>query len=159
MEKQEESGSGPQIAAEILPVNGAATTPAAPGVHRGTWRRFLIELLIGFSVLVLGSLAGEQVKIWLHLPIPGNVLGLFFLLLSFRLRLLPPQLIEKAANQVLYVLPCLFIPIYVSAIGQGQLWSQMSLILVPMLLLVTGGLWVFIGHLAQKLLRQPVKDE
>jgi holin-like protein len=156
---QEQSGSGPQIAAEVLPVSAAATAPAAPAVHRGARRRFLIELLIGFSVLVLGSLAGEQVKLWLHLPVPGNVLGLFFLLLSFRLRLLPAQLIEKAANQVLYVLPSLFIPIYVSAIGQGQLWSQMSWILVPMLLLVTGGLWIFVGHLAQKLLRQPVKDE
>jgi holin-like protein len=156
---QEQSGSGPQITAEVLPVNGAATAPAAPAVHRGAWRRFLLELLLGFSVLVLGSLAGEQVKTWSHLPVPGNVLGLFSLLLSFRLRLLPPQLIEKAANQVLYVLPSLFIPIYVSAIGQGQLLSQMSWILVPMLLLVTGGLWIFIGHLAQKLLHPPVKNE
>ena len=156
---QEQSGSGRQIAAEVLPVNGAATAPAAPTVHRGAWRRFPIELLLGFSVLVLGLLAGEQVKMWLHLPVPGNVLGLFFLLLSFQLRLLPRQLIEKAANQVLYVLPSLFIPIYVSAIGQGQLWSQMSWILVPMLLLVTAGLWIFVGHLAQKLLRQPAKDE
>jgi holin-like protein len=156
---QEQSGSGPKIAAEVLPVNGAATAPAPPAIHRGARRRFLIELLLGFSVLVLALLAGDQVKMWLHLPVPGNVLGLFFLLLSFRLRLLPPQLIEKAANQVLYVLPSLFIPIYVSAIGQGQLWSQMSWILVPMLLLVTAGLWIFVGHLAQKLLRQPVKNE
>ena len=155
---QEQSGPGPQTAAEVLPVNVAATAPAAPVVHRGArWR--LVELLVGFSVLVLGLLAGEQVKTWLHLPVPGNVLGLFFLLLCFRLRLLPPQLIEKAASQVLYVLPSLFIPIYVSAIGQGQLWSQMSWILVPMLLLVTGGLWIFVGHLAQRLLRQPGKDE
>jgi len=155
---QEQSGPGPQTAAEVLPVNVAATAPAAPAVQSGArWRLF--ELLIGFSVLVLGLLAGEQVKTWLHLPVPGNVLGLFFLLLCFRLRLLPPQLIEKAASQVLYVLPSLFIPIYVSAIGQGQLWSQMSWILVPMLLLVTGGLWIFIGHLAQRLLRQPGKDE
>ena len=156
---QEQSGPGPQIAAEVLRVNGAATAAAAPAVHRGAWRRFLIELLLGFSVLVLGLLAGDQVKMWLHLPVPGNVLGLFFLLLSFRLRLLPPQLIAKAANQVLSVLPALFIPIYVSAIGQGQLWSQMSWILVSALLLVTAGLWIFVGHLAQKLLRQPVKDE
>ena len=156
---QEQTESGPQTAAEVLPVNGAATAPAAPAVNRGAWQRSLIELLLGFSVLVLALLAGEQVKMWLHLPVPGNVLGLFFLLLSFRLRLLPPQLIEKAANQVLYVLPSLFIPIYVSAIGQGQLWSQMSWILVPMLLLVTASLWIFVGHLAQKLLRQPVQDE
>ena len=156
---QEQSESRAQIAAEVLPVNGAATGQAPPAVHRGAWRHFLIELLFGFSVLVLALLSGEQVKMWLHLPVPGNVLGLFFLLLSFRLRLLPPQLIEKAANQVLYVLPSLFIPIYVSAIGQGQLWSQMSWILVPMLFLVTAGLWIFVGHLAQKLLRQPVKNE
>ncbi|MBV9490392.1 MAG: CidA/LrgA family protein [Verrucomicrobia bacterium] len=156
---QEQSASGPQIAAQVLPVNGPATATAAPTVHRGAWRRFLIESLLGFSVLVLGLLAGEHVKMWLHLPVPGNVLGLFLLLLSFRLRLLPPPLIEKAANQLLFVLPSLFIPIYVSAIGQRQLWSRMSWILVPMLLLATAGLWIFVGHLAQKLLRQPVKDE
>jgi holin-like protein len=156
---QEQSGPGPQTTAEVLPISGIAKAPSAPALHRGAGRRFLIELLLGFSVLVLGLLAGERVKMWLHLPVPGNVLGLFFLLLCFRLRLLPPQLIEKAANQVLYVLPSLFIPIYVSAIGQGQLWSEMSWILIPILLLVTAGLWIFVGHLAQKLLRQPVKDE
>ena len=63
---QEQSGSGPQIAAEVLPVNDAAMAPPAPTVHRGAWRLFLIELLLGFSVLVLGLLAGEQVKMWLH---------------------------------------------------------------------------------------------
>ena len=156
---REQPEFGPQIAAEILPANGAAEAPPAPAVNRGAGRRFLIESSLGFFVLVLGLLAGEQVKTWVHLPVPGNVLGLFFLLLCFRLRLLPPQLTEKAANQLLYVLPSLFIPIYVSAIGQAQLWSQTSWILVPMLLLVTAGLWIFVGHFAQKLLRQPVKDE
>jgi holin-like protein len=152
-------GSGPQAAAVVLPVNTAATAPAAPEAHRRVRWRSLIELLIGFSVLVLGLLAGEQVKTSLHLPVPGNVLGLFFLLLSFRLRLIPPQLIEKASSRVLYVLPALFIPIYVLGIGQRQLWSQMSWVLLPMLLLATAGLWIFVGHLAQKLLRREVKDE
>jgi holin-like protein len=152
-------GSGPQAAAVVLPVNNAAIAPAAPAVHRRVRWRSLIELLIGFSLLVVGLLAGEQVKTWLHLPVPGNVLGLFFLLLSFRLRLIPPQLIEEASNRVLYVLPALFIPIYVLGIGQRQLWSQMSWVLLPMLLLATAGLWIFVGHLAQKLLRREVKDE
>jgi holin-like protein len=80
---------------------------------------------VGFAVLVLSIIAGEQIKIWLRLPVPGNLLGLFILLLCFRLRLIAPQLIEEAANRLLYVLPALFIPIFVSAIGQGQLWSQM----------------------------------
>ena len=144
------------MAASTLPINGKTTVPSA---HRLARRCLLIELLIGFPVLILAMLAGELVKSWLHLPIPGNLLGLFLLLLSFRLRLIPPRLIEDAANRILYFLPSLFIPIYVSGIGQAQLWSQMTWILFPTLALATAGLWVFVGHLAQKLLHRPIKDE
>ncbi|MBV8276856.1 MAG: CidA/LrgA family protein [Verrucomicrobia bacterium] len=156
---QAQCGSGPQTAAVILPLNSAATAPAVPAVHRRAPWRFLIEFSVGFSVLGLASLAGEQVKTSLHLPVPGNVLGLFFLLLSFRLRLIPAQFIEEAANRVLYILPALFIPIYVLGISQRQLWSQMSWVLFPMLFLATAGLWIFVGHLSQKLLKRAVKDE
>lgn len=151
-----EIASRPQMAAGALPINRRTTVPSA---QRLAWGRLLIELLVGFPVLILAMLAGEQVKSWMHLPIPGNVLGLFLLLLSFRLRLIPPRLIEDAANRLLYFLPSLFIPIYVSGIGQAQLWSQMSWILLPTLTIATAGLWVFVGHLAQKLLRHSIEDE
>ena len=104
-------------------------------------------------ILRFSALAGDQIKIWLHLPIPGNVLGLFVLLLCFRLRLIPPQLIEEAANRLLYVLPALFIPLFVSAIGWGELWSKMGWVLLPTLLAATAGLWMFV-HLTQHLLRR-----
>jgi putative effector of murein hydrolase LrgA (UPF0299 family) len=65
----------------------------------------------GLVVLLLSLLSGEQIKNWLHRPIPGNVLGLFILLICFRLRLIPPQLVEEAANRLLFVFPALFIPI------------------------------------------------
>lgn len=156
---QAQCGSGPQMATVVLPLNSAATAPAVPAVHRRARWRSLIEFSIGFSVLVLASLAGEQVKTWLHLPVPGNVLGLFFLLLAFWLRLIPAQLMAEAANRVLYILPALFIPIYVLGIGQKQLWSQTSWVLFPMLFLATAGLWIFVGHLSQKLLNRSVKDE
>jgi holin-like protein len=122
-------------------------------------RRLLIELPFGFIVLLLSLLSGEQIKNLLHLPIPGNVLGLFILLICFRLRLIPPQLVEEASNRLLFVLPALFIPIYVSAIGQGQLWSPISWALLGTLLLATASLWIFVGHLAQRLLRRSPQDE
>jgi holin-like protein len=122
-------------------------------------RFFWIDLPVGFAVLVLSLLAGEEIKIWLHLPIPANVLGLFVLLLCFRLRLIPPQLIEEAANRLLYVLPALFIPLFVSAIGRGQLWSKIGWVLLPTLLVATAGLWMFVGHFAQHLLRRSFQDE
>jgi hypothetical protein len=71
---QEQYQSGPQVTAEVLPVNAAAMAPAGPAVHRGARRRFLIALLFGFSVLLLGLLAGEQVKMWLH-RVVGLALG------------------------------------------------------------------------------------
>ena len=98
-----------------------------PNVSSSCLRRFWIDLPVGFAVLVLSLLAGEQIKIWLHLHIPGNVLGLFVLLLCFRLRLIPTQLIEEAANRLLYILPALFIPVFVSASAAGQLWSKRGL--------------------------------
>jgi holin-like protein len=153
---KDRTASCPQMAAGPLPINSKTTVPSAP---RLAWRCLLIELLIGFPVLILALLAGELLKSWLHLAIPGNVLGLFLLLLSFRFRLIPPRLIEDAANRLLYFLPSLFIPIYVSGIGQAQLWSRISWILFPTLTIATAGLWVFVGHLAQKLLRRSIKDE
>jgi putative effector of murein hydrolase LrgA (UPF0299 family) len=42
-------------------------------------RRSWIYLPVSFAELVLAMLAGEQIKTCLHVPIPGNVLGLFVL--------------------------------------------------------------------------------
>jgi holin-like protein len=134
-----------------------AKTPVAT-VCTVPWRSW-IELACGFLVLVLSLLTGEQIKSWLHQPIPGNVLGLFLLLICFRLRLISPRLVEQASDRLLFVLPALFIPIYVSAIGQGQLWSKLGWFLLPALLAATAGLWIFVGHLAQILLRCSSRHE
>jgi holin-like protein len=154
---QKGPGSGALSAVDSSRVGSKTTTPTAFANSRV--RHLWIDLPVGFAVLVVSILAGEQLKIWLHLPIPGNVLGLFILLLCFRLRLIPPRLIEEAANRLLYVLPALFIPIYVSGIGRGQLWSKMGCVLLPTLLAATALLWMFVGHLAQYLLRRSFQHE
>ena len=80
-------------------------------------------------VLNRENLYSTGVKIALNPANPGFNLEnfvLFILLICFRLRRIPPQLVEEASNRLLFVLPALFIPIYVSAIGQGQLWLPMS---------------------------------
>jgi holin-like protein len=145
--------------ADLSSPGGHGPTPAAFEANSRRRRRFWIDFPVGFAVLVLSIIAGEQIKIGLQLPVPGNLLGLFVLLLCFRLRLIAPQLIEEAANRLLYVLPALFIPIFVSAIGQEQLWSNMRWVLFPTLLAATAGLWIFVGHLAQHLLHRSFQDE
>ena len=157
MEKQPEPAA--MSAAQFSPRGNKAAAPIADTANSRVRRLFWIELPVGFAVLVLCMLAGEQAKMWLHVPIPGNLLGLFILLLCFRLRLIPPELIEEAANRLLYILPALFIPIYVSAIGQGQLSSPVSWVLLGTLFAATASLWIFVGHLAQRLLRRSPQDE
>jgi putative effector of murein hydrolase LrgA (UPF0299 family) len=75
------------------------------------------------------------------------------------LQLISPRLIEEASNRLLFILPALFIPIYVSAIGQGQLWSQVGVVLLLALLAATVCLWIFVGHLAQLLFRNSKRHE
>jgi holin-like protein len=143
--------------ADITAIEGRVITlPDFPS--KGDARRF-IELPVGLAILTLCMLAGEQLRSCLHLIIPANLVGLFVLLLCFSLRVVPPQLIEAAAKQLLYVMPALFIPAFVSAICQDQLWSRLGWLLLPALLITTAGLWMFVGHLAQHLLRPSVKDE
>ena len=154
---EEQSGSGVAATASVsLPIS-TSTAPAAEVANSRMQR--CLYLLFGLAVLVLSLLAGEQIKAWLHLPIPGNVLGLFILLLCFRLRLIQPDLIKEASDRLLFVLPALFIPIYVSAIGGGQLWSKTGYVLLPTLLVATACLWMFVGHLAQHLLRRSCPNE
>jgi holin-like protein len=156
---QNPPGSGATTAPDLSSLGGKGPSPVAFAANSRRRRRLWIDLPVGFALLVLSIIAGEQIKIWLQLPVPGNLLGLFVLLFCFRLRLIAPQLIEEAANRLLYVLPALFIPIFVSAIGQGQLWSNMRWVLFPTLLAATAGLWIFIGHLAQHLLHRSLQDE
>jgi holin-like protein len=143
----------------ILPPRSEQIFTPAVAANRRTRRCPWVELPVGFAVLVLSVLAGEQFKIWLHLWIPGNILGLFILLLCFQVRLIEPKFIEKAANRLLFVMPALFIPLFVSAIGWGQLWQRASWVLLAALLAATAGLWIFVGHLAQRLLHRTSSGE
>lgn len=155
----EQFASGALAVTGILPPRSEQTFTPPAAANGRTRRSLLVQLPVGFAVLILSVLAGEQIKIWLHLWIPGNILGLFILLLCFHLRLIEPKVIEEAANRLLFVMPALFIPLFVSAIGWGQLWQRVSWVLLPALLAATAGLWIFVGHLAQQFLHRTLSDE
>jgi hypothetical protein len=58
--------------ADVLSLSGKATTRGTCGAKSGGHRRLWVDLPVGFAVLVLTMLAGEQIKVWLHLPVPGR---------------------------------------------------------------------------------------
>lgn len=158
IDMQKQTGSGAKPVPYLSVIESRAMTLAELAGKSGV-RRLCVDLPIGLTVLILCLLAGEELRVWLHLIIPGNLLGLFVLLLCFHLRVIPVQLIEETASKVLYVMPALFIPLFVSAICQDQLWSRLGWVLLPALLIATAALWIFVGHLAQHLLAPSFKHE
>ena len=115
-------------------------------------------LLPGFAILVACLLAGEGVKRLFGLILPGNILGLFILLALLWSGLVPLRWVEAAARWLLFLLPLLFVPIFVlalkKAVGLPQGAGFFGAVGVGVLLL-----WAACGHLAQRLLARPRSKE
>ncbi len=61
-------------------------------------------------IILLFVFIGESVSIFLHLPIPGNIMGMLFLLIALLTGLLKLPQIETAADFLLEHMAVLFIP-------------------------------------------------
>ncbi|MGX7204841.1 CidA/LrgA family protein [Enterococcus pingfangensis] len=62
------------------------------------------------SLLLLYSILGEGLRMFFHLPVPGSIIGILLLFLSFQTKILKPAAIEDTANFLLNHLTILFVP-------------------------------------------------
>ncbi|MBO0453834.1 MULTISPECIES: CidA/LrgA family protein [Enterococcus] len=62
------------------------------------------------SLLLLYSIIGEGLRLFFKLPVPGSIIGILLLFLSFQTKLLKPSAIEDTANFLLNHLTILFVP-------------------------------------------------
>jgi holin-like protein len=115
------------------------------------------ELAVGFGILCLFLAAGAYVKSLLHLTLPGNVLGLFLLLGAVALDIVKVQWFELASKWLLYLMPLLFVPIYVGAGAYKDVWARWGWLIVSSMVLAVLAMWVFVGHFAQRIFSAPAK--
>ena len=130
----------------------AAPAPGQPdplAAEPAGTRRYLLP---GFGVLVACLLAGNWLKGALGLILPGNILGLFLLLALLLTGVVPLRWVEAAARLLLWLLPFLFLPIFILAMKDRAFWAVQGRALSGAVVLGTLGLWVFVGHLSQWLL-------
>ena len=109
-------------------------------------------LLPGFGILVVCLLAGNWLKGALGLILPGNILGLFLLLALMLTGAVPLKWVEAAARLLLWLLPFLFLPIFILAMRDHAFWEVQGRALCGAIVLGTVLLWAFVGHLAQWML-------
>lgn len=112
------------------------------------------HLPLGFTILVACLEVGEIVKRLCGLILPGNMLGLFLLLALLGTGAVPLRWVEGAARWLLWLLPLLFMPIFVYALHNRDFWLTDHGAFAGVVALATCALWAATGHLAQTLLRR-----
>ena len=129
----------------------AEPAPLPPGVPaQAAWW----HVITGFAVLVGCLLAGEAIKRWLGLVLPGNILGLFLLLALLGTGAVPLHWVAGAARWLLWLLPFLFMPIFVYALHNRDFWLADRGLFAGVVAVATLLLWTATGHLAQWIFRK-----
>lgn len=144
----------------INPPDVPSPGPAAPAANAPisiTPTASLWYALPGFAILVVCLLLGDELKVRCALILPGNILGMFILLTLLALGVVPLRWVEEAARCLLWLLPLLFVPIFVLALKDKAFWATRGPVLIAIMFVATLGLWAFAGHLAQWLLARERK--
>jgi putative effector of murein hydrolase LrgA (UPF0299 family) len=87
--------------------------------------------LAGFAIIVLSLIAGSLASSWSGFPISGSVLGMIILLCLLRLFTGAAEIVRRAAAVLLYLLPALFVPLYVQPFSDGAFWLRYRPTLLP----------------------------
>lgn len=67
-------------------------------------------MIAAFALLLAFQLAGEALRVALHLPVPGPVIGMALLLIYLIMRRGPDEHLRKTAGGLLQNLSLLFVP-------------------------------------------------
>lgn len=109
---------------------------------------FILQLFVLWLLNELGSLIVQ----WLHLPIPGNVLGMILLFILLLTGVIKLEWIDKASSFLLKHLVFFFIPITVGIMTLGSLFLQNGFSIIVILVIsavlgmvVTGGVAQFLA--------------
>lgn len=105
--------------------------------------RSLAILLVQGSALLFINQAGYAVASTFQLPIPGNLLGMLFLLALLVTGVLPLRWIEASASLLMRHLAFFFIPITVGLVAFAELFLDNGpAILLTLVLSAAVGIWL-----------------
>lgn len=113
-----------------------------------------MKLLYQFGIILGITFIGELLYIILPLPIPASIYGLLIMLFCLCTKIVKLEQVKIAADFLIDIMPPMFIP---SAVGIIVVWSKLSEMMVPFLVIVvlsTIVVMICTGWVAQLLLKQ-----
>lgn len=88
-----------------------------------------MKYLKQFMIIMVISLAGEILKYYIPLPIPGSIYGLLIMLFLLFSGILRTESVEGVASFLLEIMPVMFIP---PAVGVISSWEEVQRMLIPL---------------------------
>ena len=111
---------------------------------------FITQLFMLWLLNELGSFLVQ----WLHLPIPGNVLGMILLFILLLTGVIKLEWIDEASSFLLRHLVFFFIPITVGIMTLGAIFLKSGLLLIFILIVSASIGMIITGTLSQYLAKK-----
>ncbi|MFD1887677.1 CidA/LrgA family holin-like protein [Paenibacillus wenxiniae] len=109
----------------------------------------LLKIIIQIALLYAFAWLGGQIQAWLHLAIPGSIIGLLLLFVLLLCRIIPVSWIEAGSTTILFYLPLFFVPATVGVINHLDLFAGKGLLLVAIVIASTIITIIAAGHASQ----------
>jgi holin-like protein len=101
---------------------------------KGIYAMRIIVIIVQVMLLYAFYLAGDYLQRWLHLPIPGSVVGLLLLFVLLLCKVVPVKWIERGSSTILSYLPLFFIPATAGIVEHLDIFSGRGLLLIAIII-------------------------
>lgn len=90
----------------------------------------VIRIIIQIGILNIFYYIGVGIVSYLHIPLPGSVIGLLLLALSLNFKIIKVEYIQDGAGFLIGILTLFFIPATVGIIDYPELMSTTGLLII-----------------------------
>ncbi|MET4559359.1 holin-like protein [Lysinibacillus parviboronicapiens] len=90
----------------------------------------VVRIIVQIGILNIFYYMGVGIVTFLHLPLPGSVIGLLLLALSLNLKIIKVEYIQDGAGFLIGILTLFFIPATVGVIDYPELLSKTGLLII-----------------------------
>lgn len=118
---------------------------------RGVSQLKIIRIVLQVAVLYAFCFIGTVIVDFLHIPLPGSIIGLVLLLIGLLTKVIPDWFVKEGAGFLLSILTLLFIPATVGIMNYPELLSGYGVLLVFIVLVSTILTLVLTGKIARRM--------
>lgn len=91
-----------------------------------------VKYLRQFGIILAVTCAGEIMKYFIPLPIPGSIYGLILMFVLLLLRVIKVEHVKETGEFLIEIMPLMFIP---AGVGLITSWEQLQSFMVPLLVI------------------------